>query len=166
MKLLYHLTLNTGDVTRTPRSEVSQQVIDHLLPLIDNEAGKFEPINIGFDIWRPLTDDDKPIDGAAVIHLLPWPDQESGMTYVIAMACWKQEMSEGSWERLREIYQEWEILLKAMKMWRAMPDAAPPVPWLAVIPLPTISLLDPDRLMMMGDMERCLFWALAEGSGS
>jgi hypothetical protein len=35
MKLLYHLTLNTGGVTQTPRSEVSQKVIDYLLPLIE-----------------------------------------------------------------------------------------------------------------------------------
>lgn len=165
MKLLYHLTLNTGDVTQTPRSEVDQRVIDYLLPLIDNEAGKFEAINIGFDLWRPLTDDDKPMDGAAVFQLAPYPEQPSGITYVIAVACWKQEMSEGSWERLREIYREWEVILKALKFWKPMPDAAPPVPWLTVIPLPTITMIDPDRLMMLGDMERCLFWALAEGSG-
>lgn len=160
--LLHHITLNTGDIHISSRADVSQVTIDYLLPLVDNEAGEFPALNIGFDVWRPTDDADQSIDGAAVFHIMPAPD-DGIITYVLGVGCWQPDMNAGSWQRLGEIYREWAPFLRKVNFWKPMPAVAPPVPWLGVIPLPTITMLDPDRIIMLGDLERCLFWALAEG---
>jgi hypothetical protein len=163
---LYHLSLNTGNVARTTRGAVDQKVIDHLLPLIDNEEGAFRGLDMEFDLYRPrdLQNDKAPIDGGAIFRI--GPDAKSPMPYVICFACWKQDMAEETWEQARDAYEQFKPMLEAMNFWQPMERTHPPVPYLAVILLPTLIVLDPDRLMMMGDMERCLFWALAEGNAS
>jgi hypothetical protein len=163
--ILYHVTLNTGHVAETARAEVSQKAIDYLLPFVDNESGQFPQISIGFDIYRPLKEDGSARDGAAIFHIMPVPET-SEITYAVCLGCWKADMTEGAWERLREVYVPWAPALRKFGLWKPMADAPPPVPWLGVIILPTIVMLDQDRILMLGDMERCLFWALAEGSAS
>lgn len=166
MASLYHLTLNTGDVVRSTRGDVDQAVIDHLLPLIDNEEGAFRGLDMEFDLYRPrdLQNNKAPVDGGAIFRI--GPDAKSPLPYVICFACWKPDMAGETWEQCRQTYEEFKPMLKAVKLWKPMDRDHPPVPWLAVIILPSIIVVDPDRILMMGDMERCLFWALAEGNAS
>lgn len=164
MRQLLHLTINTGHVRQSPRSEVDQKVIDMLLPMIDNEAGGFPKLGIGFDLFRPLTKEHKPIDGAAVVNIVPWPMTADSLPYATLFCCWNEDMDEQTWSEAESMVDAYRDVMEQAGHPKLSFDKPNRTPWLAVMLFPTIASLDPDRVEMMGDMERCLFWALAEGS--
>jgi hypothetical protein len=163
--VLHHLTLNTGHVARTARAEVGQETIDLLLPLIDAQNGTFVDLGLAFDVMCPLDNGGRPVPGAAFFQIAPTAGL-SKQPYVMCIGCWKQSMSEEAWKQAVTMYRSQRAVLEPISLWRRPPTKTPPVPWLAVMLMPYLIALDPERIGMLGDMERCLFWALAEGLNS
>jgi hypothetical protein len=136
--------------------------MDKLLPLIDAEEGYIPEVGFGFDIMRPQSGEG-PRNGAAFVQIAP----ETGMSrrpYVMCVGCWQVPMSRDAWSQVRQLNATQRAALASLQFWKPIPQQRPPVPWLAVVITPFMMTLDEERIRMLGDMERCLFWALAEGS--
>ena len=72
----------------------------------------------------------------------------------MAVACWRADREAEAWRQFRAIVAEFAGKL---------PDREPPdLPWLAVYVLPYTLTLPPETVTMLGDLERCLAWALIE----
>jgi hypothetical protein len=163
--ILHHLTINTGDLHRSRRWEVQQHVIDFLLPLVDAEGAYFPGIELAFFIARNTDLNGTPIDGSAFFQIAP----ETGdcqTPYVMCIGCWLEEASETAWLQLGSVNLSQRAACEPLKIWKPLPPKRPPVPWLGVVLTPFMARLDQERVGMLGDFERSLFWALAEGSGS
>ena len=162
MTALCHLTLNTGHLARTPRSEVPQAVVDRLLPLVDAGGG---PIP-GLDGWHldlmfPLDDRGARMDGAAYFQVAPEPGT-SRRPVVMAVACWRPELAASAWTQAVAGYTAMRSSLIASSLWLEPPDSPPAsLPWIAAWLTPFIALADAET-MAFGDLERCLVWALAD----
>lgn len=157
---LWHLTLNTGHVAATSRDEVTQPVIDRLLPLIDTEGGPVPGMpGMSVDIHRPI-DEPRGVArrGAAFFQIDP-PEatQGSKTPMIMAVACWREDIAEEAWGMLRLVAGAHPTLVAPGVL-----DAAPSLPWLAVLVLPWITAVDRRDQEALGDLERCLFWALVE----
>ena len=157
MKPLYHLTVTTGHVHESARSEIAQHAIDKPLPVIDNEYGEFPGVGLAVDLYRPLDEvTRRPQDGAIIFHI---QSLDGKSIYVVGFGAWNETMSEATWEAVRE-------QARVAKVLGPIPADPPRVPWLAVMLTINIIELDKDRTLLLGDMERCLFWAAVEASGS
>ena len=78
-------------------------------------------------------------------------------SYVMAVACWRADREADAWRQFCDLVDI------GGKLWQHAQDREPPdLPWLAVHLLPYIAALSPETLMMLGDLERCLAWALIE----
>jgi hypothetical protein len=163
MQTLSHLTLNTGHVTRSPRSDVEQGVVDRLLSMVDADEGTFPELGLAFDVMRPLDAQGRPRPGAAFFQVAA----ATGMSrepYVLCVACWRPDLSSEAWAQALGAYENLRPMLQATRLYEAPPPRLPPVPWLAVVITPFMATLTPEKVTRLGDMERCLFWALAEGN--
>ncbi len=162
---LNHLTLNTGHLARTPRSDVDRSIVRLLMPLA--RAG-FGPVP-GLSGWylRSYTLDGalgETLPGVAYFGLFPQPEVVS-LPAVWCVACWRAESAAMAWRRAAYLYRAYEASLARIGLWRE-PDPQPPaeLPWLAVWMLPSIAHIDRDITMALGDLERCLAWTMRECS--
>lgn len=155
---LHHLTSTTGHLTRTSRSKVADDVIELLRPIVEAEGGQvpFTP-EWHLDVWR-LLEDGEPKPGAAVFQVARGPaSSDAGKRpYVMAVACWREELSAEAWQQAHQIAD--------MAPPNNLPGEVPPVPWLAVTMMPAIMLLPRERVLQIGDLERCVFWTLVEAA--
>lgn len=157
---LHHRTLNTGHVANTPRADAAQPVIDQLLPLVDAGGG---PVP-GLPGWHVavIRSPDQP--GAAFFQLAQAP----GLTRtpaVMAVACWRRPDHRVAWEQAVLGYRALHGPLSSLGLWHPPPPSPPPaLPWLAVWLTPHLATIDPADLAALGDLERCVAWALAEGN--
>lgn len=139
---LAHVTLNTGNIVHSPRSGVWPETMALLAPMIAD--GRGSPGGVPFLVAERS-------EAAALVMLCDPPAVACGV-------CWSEERSTAAWQAL--------IQLGAASGLRRVPDHIPAVPWLGVVVLPTALLLDPATLMSLGDLERCLAWALIEADPS
>lgn len=154
---LTHLTITTGDIACTARADVDDAVIALLTPLVATEGGAIPgPTGWYCDLWWPLAGSGARIPGAAVYQIAPGrADTPAGKApYVMAAACWREEASAAACQQAQH--------LAAMMPSVRTPAMALPVPWLAVTVLPMAMTLSAGDLAALGDLERCLFWAIAE----
>lgn len=151
MQTITHITLVTGHSAITARSDVSDEVLMRLQPIIDAESGVIVEAGVYIDLIRPLdTMTHKPLNGAAawtIMHGL----EPSSPPIAQCFVCWKSEFAAECWQR-------------AEAMQGASPHARMPkiTPWLAVVILPSIALASRETVAMLGDLERCLAWAIIE----
>jgi hypothetical protein len=123
--VLIHITLNSGDARISSRSEVSDDIVEMLKPVVAAGDGKVAGLYVTME--------------AADTFTLGWhPDAPAVRCYVAKepnAALWKQTEGEGS---------------------------EPTGLWLAVRLLPGALHCTTDQIMMLGDAERCVAWAIIE----
>ena len=125
MEALIHITLNSGDARISPRSEVDDDTIAILKPVVAAGGGEIAGLHILME--------------AAHVFTLGWQADTPAMRCYLAKqsnpALWKQTDGQGS---------------------------EPTGTWLAVRLLPGALECTTDQVMMLGDAERCIAWAILE----
>jgi hypothetical protein len=125
MDALIHITLNSGDARISPRSEVRDDIVEMLKPIVDADGGEVAGLHVTMEAARVFTLGWQADDPAVRCYLAKQPDP----------ALWKQTGGQGS---------------------------EPTGPWLAVRLLPAALRCTTDQVMMLGDAERCVAWAIIE----
>lgn len=153
---LHHVTLQTGHVRESPRSEVRDEVVRELAPLLHRVAGgREEPV--------PWVEGGYTLTGAAagdVAIVTVWGPRVEGIpapVVTVGIAAGQEEAGR-LWALLHQPYeaQLGEPVTPA--------DQPPPLPWCAAR-LEVGAAIHVDVLPWMGDLERCLAWAWVERSG-
>ena len=125
MDTLIHITLNSGDERISPRSEVSDETVEILKPVVAAGGGEIADLYILME--------------AADVFTLGWQADIPAVRCYLARepnpALWKQAEGQGS---------------------------EPTGTWLAVRLLPGALLCTTEQVMMLGDAERCVAWAIIE----
>ncbi|MCG8506187.1 MAG: hypothetical protein MI755_16405 [Sphingomonadales bacterium] len=144
---IQHITLNTGHLRASPRSEVADEALAAVAPLAAAASGTVLPIP-GPGGYTLRIDRN---DGA---YLAVVEDDEANPLITIAVAR-RNRNGVGLWHSLHV----WPGEL-------ATNAATPPdAPWLAARIEPD-GFADPELLIWVGDFERCLAWAWLEGRGA
>src|SRR5215472_3521232 len=125
MNALIHIILNSGDARISPRSEVSDDTIAMLKPVVAAGGGEVAGLYITME--------------GADIFTLGWQANVPAVRCYLAKqpnpALWKETGGQGS---------------------------EPTGTWLAVRLLPGALECTTDQVMMLGDAERCVAWAILE----
>jgi hypothetical protein len=154
MTVLWHYTANSGNVAETGREMVDQVVIDRLLPVVDAQEGDLPEVGLAVDIMTPLDERRRRLPGAAFFQIEAPGARMSQTPYVMAVACWRADREADAWQQFRDLVAEFT---------GGAPNREPPdLPWLAVYVLPYALALPPETVTTLGDLERCLAWALIE----
>lgn len=136
---LHHVTLNTGHLLISARSEVLPQTRAWLTPML--RAGKGAPAGIPFEVTSRT-------DGTALFAIGSPPA-------VLCATCWQADRSDDAWRAMLALMRE-QGMMQA-------PAGPPAVPWLAVLMLPAMFGLPAETTMALADAERCVAWGLIEG---
>lgn len=154
MRNLHHLTLNTGHVHLSPRSDVSAEaiaycegLIDRMIALggVDGGGGAIE----GFGDYR--AHGFVPLPGFLVVIV----EAQDGM-------CLAQFATPASQEIAARAWREWMAhLATEVRVGFTPPSEPPPHPWTGVM-LEGGLALHPDAALWLGDFERCVAWAWIE----
>lgn len=162
VKTVNHLTLTTGHLRVSPRAEVSDDVIARLRPLVAAQEGPVPGMPGWFlDFMLPLDEATRQRkDGAAFFQIA----QATGMSNtpaIIAVAAWDAAMADTAWSMAEQGY----LPLMAVTGGKPAP-VQPELPWLAVWLTPFALEANPEDVAAFGDLERCVFWTLAETRGT
>ena len=125
MDALIHITLSSGDARISSRSEVHDDIVEILKPIVDAGGGEISDLHVVFE-------------SASVFNLGWHPDAPAVRCYLAKEPnppLWKQAGGQGS---------------------------EPTGLWLAVRLLPDALHCTTDQIMMLGDAERCVAWAIIE----
>lgn len=139
---LHHVTLNTGHLLISARSEVLPQTRAWLTPML--RAGKGAPAGIPFEVTSRT-------DGTALFAIGSPPA-------VLCGVCWDDGRSEAAWRAMLALMRE-QGMMQA-------PAGPPPTPWLAVLVLPAMFALPPQTIVELGDYERSLAWCIIDDGES
>lgn len=140
MRDLAHLSLNTCHMRDSPRSEVGDDIIDMLRPLVRATGGPL-PRLAGYVLGIDR-------DGRDAVYTISSVVGADDPEPVPLITCWL-------------------AVEHPARVWASVPSAVAGVempestPWLAVLMHPT-ALLRPEALGWLGDAERCIAWALIE----
>jgi hypothetical protein len=125
MNALIHITLNSGDARISPRSEVSDDIIQIIKPVVAVGGGELAGLHITME--------------AADVFTLGWQADDPAVRCYLAKqpnpVLWKQTGGQGN---------------------------EPTGPWLAVRLLPGALQCATDQVMMLGNAERYVAWAIIE----
>jgi len=135
---LAHLTMNTGDLVRSSRDQALPRATEWLARAA--AAGRGEAAGIPFVI-------DRRGEATALFHI-------GEPSAVVCGVCWREDRAPAAWGALLAVVDIQSI--------RMAPVRRPPVPWLVVVLMPALAVLPPERLIQLGEMERCLAWCLIE----
>ncbi|HCJ74673.1 hypothetical protein [Agrobacterium pusense] len=139
MKTIAHLTLFTGHLHDSPRSEVPQHVIRFLRPYVIGAGGEIG--NTGWTVR--MVEGIAPGSCGFTLH-------HSGLWLLSCYMAWTAAADNPMWR----------IVEQVSKTSLPKPDQ---VPWLAVLFMPDIfSFNDPQAIMEAGDLERCIAWTVIE----
>ncbi|MBP2302502.1 hypothetical protein [Azospirillum picis] len=157
---LDHVTLTTGHSRRSPRSEVSEEVVSLLAAWLDrallpDDPLKAPPVPLPVPELQDFTSHVFTLAGGLIVTVYgpdiltvppAAPEPIPLVTFAVA-------------RRSRGADKLWDTLLQAA------PGVAPPVmprtPWVAVVEHPTEPIF-PDAVGWLGDFERCVAWAWIE----
>ncbi len=140
MQQIHHYTLNTGDGRLTDRCEVAAGVIAILRPICDAGGGDL-PGNLRIALTR----------GNAGGYLYTIYRQETPLV-TCGLATAEDQAAE-----------IWPVLVKlAGQLDLPRPPRGPRVPWLSVVILPTLALVDRETCGAIADLERCVAWTLID----
>jgi hypothetical protein len=107
------------------------------------------------DLTFPLTVDGARKSGAAFFQIARQPGM-SKVPAVMCIAAWSPELSVDAWGNAVAGYNAMRDAIGGL----AAPEFAPPAPWLAVWLTPFAVDADPETLMVINDLERCVAWGL------
>lgn len=134
---LHHVTLLTGHVAHTRRTDVRDDVIALLRPIVAAGVARIPgPIE-----WYLITPSPGP--GWSIFSVSPTTDPEAP-DYVTCTACWDERAAPAAWATTGQH------------------QPPPPAPWLAVALGPAFPSVGLNAASMLGDLERCVFWTLAD----
>jgi hypothetical protein len=154
MNRIYHVTLTTGHGRWSPRSEVANDVLDDLAPMVARaERGTPVALPVGsVPIWLRRVDT---VSKHVAVWSLDDADQKSLVTVALAL---KSRPGAGLWRQLHA------SLGHVAPGFQTSVDGLPPDPWLAAaIHLPFLLRPDAQELgLMLGDLERCIAWTWIE----
>lgn len=141
MKKIAHLTLSTGHLRNSPRSEVHRDTIKYLRPYVTGACGE-----IGDTGWTVrMVEGIAPGSCGFTLH-------HSGLWLLSCYMAWTTDAD----------MPMWDIVKQVSKTTLPKPDT---VPWLAVYfmpDFPLIGLKAPHAIMEAGDLERCIAWTVIE----
>lgn len=153
--LLTHVTLMTGHVARTPRTEVLDQAIAYLAPVAEGRCHDIPEVGLWIDVFRPKGEDGATLDGTASFSVSSILTQ-GRVPFVHCVACWDPVMGEMAWAKAEELGQQTGLpSCPGLKR----PDRTP---WLAVAITPNMFLSGMQTIGLLGDLERCMAWTLIE----
>ena len=134
-----HITLTTGGVRMSPRSEVEEDKIRRIVAAM----------RAGGKLWAGWSVRVQPLGPGAWRYDLAQQDT----TVVACWLCAEKATSDEIWEQAIEhsTLDEHAVV--------ARPRG---VPWLAVTLLPSALLMSAEQIGMAGDAERCIAWAILE----
>ncbi len=145
MSTLAHLTLATGHLRMSPRAEVGPEALAILAPIVRAGAGLVPGMpGVQITIRRPGS-------GQALIII----HAADGLTYIVAGLAWSQDAADALWPTLIEMVRDAGAAHSVLRR----PDH---LPWLAVALTPATVMLGREKIGMLGDLERCLAWAILE----
>jgi len=145
---LHHVTLTTGHVRRSPRSEVAADAVAVCRELIEAATDSRYGVPIpGLPDLRLSADR----AGKCILLTVDTADGAPVLTIGIAThsRCGARE-----WHLLHTVGMTGPLATEG--------QPCPPEPWVAARLEPGAALLSPDTLMALGDLERCLGWAWIE----
>ncbi|MFZ5746561.1 MAG: hypothetical protein ACOY45_02760 [Pseudomonadota bacterium] len=146
MRYLNHLTINTGNIRRSWRGEVADDVVDHMRELLA------DAIQSGGDTSMPIC--------WYMLHVEPFGDRRallctiSGVGGALAAIGVAARPARALWGQL--------IALRHRLDPDVRPVDEPQAPWCSVLLLPALREAT-DALDWLGDFERCVGWAWLEG---
>lgn len=171
--ILHHLTMNSGHVAETRRSDVKDGVVRLLRPIVRaaNTSTKLHGggrvpggLLLHLDVWPGLADVvGQAITAPACGAFQVGATAMSKAPYVMGVVCGVDDHEETAWQ------------MASMLMTRMLPaEVRPPrpprpssTPWVAVtvgVPILT-GRVSPRTIALLGDLERCLAWAILEEGG-
>lgn len=149
MNQLTHLTIEAAHAAQTSRSDVGDDIIAAVQPLIDAEEGEIG--GFWLDFIRPLGEGRRPIDGAAAFTIQLG---KGGTALASCIVCWREEMARDAWRMVQA---------PATAPLSGRPVSMPTqTPWLAATLLMGAVRAPDEVVAMLGDLERCVAWALIE----
>lgn len=140
---MIHLTINTGNSRQSPRSEVSAETLHILVPHI-----RLDKSVLPGGHWAILTDRRTP--GCTAVSIMH--NSADALRHVATVGvAWTDDGAAKIWSLMQSLAMQHRIPVRCVK---------PQSPSASVILLPDATLLPPDDLMQMGDLGRCLAWAV------
>lgn len=137
-----HITLSTGHIRRSPRSEVGDDALAVLVPWLEAARAAGEPIPLPAESLAHYSGKVMLEDGALLCTIYG-PGAVPLVTFGVA-------------QRSRQGEPLWELLAG---MGQPSPAARmPSAPWCGVVLHPS-AVLFPDAMEWLGDLERCVAWA-------
>lgn len=139
MRTIAHLTLDTGHVRNSPKSDVEGDVVEALSPIVKRGKGEIA----GWDI--------RMVQGAAP-GSAGFTLNHGGLWIASSYMAWAVEGDAPQWGLVRQLYQ---------------PKITKPscLPWLAVKLMSGSARASFDVMMEAGDLERCIAWTALEVLG-
>src|SRR3954451_6831331 len=111
MTALRHLTLNTGQIARLERDDFLPDEIDRFVPVIGMQGGALPDLRGWFiDITFPLDPAGQRKDGSASFHIAP--QSAPGSALVLGVVCWREDVSEDTWNYMVQAYKSLQRPLK------------------------------------------------------
>lgn len=136
-----HMTLTTGHTRSSPRSEVADDVVEILKPLVASGVGVLGDTGWSFGIMY----------GHGSCCFIIFHGSHRIATCYVA---WTPEGTAAVWPLAASL---------ADKTGADTPPGPPGrVPWLAVILMPEVMNVSLDIIMEAGDLERCIAWTVIE----
>lgn len=151
-RYIEHLTIDTGDQRRSYRTEVADEVVAMLRPLLDRVAAG-ERVAVPGDA-RPRCELSGALGRNRALVVTVWAvdplPAAAGLDRPVPL------VSLGIAPTSRAADEVWHGMTQ-----RTRDDRTPSAPWCAVRIYPTLALY-PEASHWLGDLERCLAWAWIE----
>ena len=148
---LTHVTLTTGHVRASPRSEVADAVVDSLGPRLDRLlAGERVPLpelGAGYSMHGTA-------EGRSVLLTVSAADHLVGHAPLTTVGIQGESDPRQSLWRLLHQHHAWPLATSA--------DRPPPAPWCAARIESGALLKEHQVLPAIADLERCIAWALLD----
>jgi hypothetical protein len=152
-----HITLDTGDTRDSRRSEVADEVVQLLQPLVLS-ALRGERVPLPASVQPPSYLSGGTDDGCAIVLTVSVEQDRSPLaTLAVAPAEASEESARSLWRHLHAL----PILPRAARLDRGSITGRPAAPWCGVR-LGVGILRHPQATEWLGDLERCLAWAWIE----
>lgn len=142
---IHHVTLNTGEVRRSPRGEVDDETISALKPMVVKMLAGGKPGIPNTDYFINGAG-----DGNSLVVTI-WADDETPVVTIAVVLHSKR--GAGLWRMMHDKHKGLAL--------KTLPDDYPPAPWLAARFDPGFYLYN-DTWDWLGDFERCLAWTFYE----
>lgn len=137
---LAHYTAQTGHLRLQPEAEMDRSLLPLLTPLVASPGRRPIPHANGLHVIAPSQAD----AAGCASYLIETTDKQP---VVIGLLGWSSSA---------------QALWGAAVGWPGaqLPSSPVSLPWHAIILMPGIASLDKDTILMLGDIERCLAWAI------